>query len=290
MKIQKWIKTDFILLNEMLGNGIPVGKIIEIFGFEGCGKTTLALELSKCFSKTYYIDYEHELDENYVKGIGAKLSKLECPETFEEGIDNFFHSLKKNEKYDLLIIDTIGSAITNEQIEKDLKDNTIGSLSQKVTIFLRKAEKILKPMGITLILLNHKKDKIGIGFGGERYYTPGGRQIKYSSSIRLSITQKKDKIFDDGIISNIWCVRNKVAQGDYLRNCEYIIVRGKGIIKGEEGLRLGTELNIVKRQGQSFVIGKKSFRGKKEVIEFINSNDKIRMFINDRWNTRIKNK
>ena len=235
----KFIETDFVLLNRMLGGGVPVGKIIEIFGFEGCGKTTLAMELSKVFKQVYYMDFEHELDTRYAKSIGAKFATFKQPVTFEDGIDDFFRSLKRDkERCDLLIIDTIGSAITNEQLEKELKDNTVGSLPGKVTIFLRKAEKILKPLGITLILLNHKKETIGAGFG-DKYYTPGGRQIKYSASIRLSLTEKKNNVYeDDGIIVNIWTKKNKVAQEMIDKNCMYMIRRGLGMLRGEETFRI----------------------------------------------------
>lgn len=289
-KKPKFIETDFLLLNRMLGGGIPVGKIIEIFGFEGCGKTTLAMELSKEFKHVYYMDFEHELDTRYAESIGAKFATFKQPITFEDGIDDFFKHLKKGKKCDLLIVDTIGSSITNEQLEKDLKDNTVGSLSGKVTIFLRKAEKILKPLDITLILLNHKKETIGGGFGS-KFYTPGGRQIKYSASIRLSLTEKKNAIYPkpDGIIVNIWTTKNKVAQEMQDENCMYMIRRSLGLLRGEETFRLGLEANVIKKEGQSFKIASKSFRGKKAIIDFLCDPDnvKVREAINEKW--RVKN-
>jgi recombination protein RecA len=286
-KVKSWVKTDFILFNQMLGGGVPEGKIIEIYGFEGCGKTTLALELSKYFKSVYYIDYEHELDMEYVGKIGANLKNFIQPSSFEEGVDSLFHELKDGKRYDLVIIDTIGSAITNEQIEKDISESTMGSLAHKVTIFLRKAEKICKPLGMTIILLNHKKDLFGAGFG-EQHYTPGGRQIKYSASLRLSITQKKDTIYDDAIITNIWIKKNKVISYNEIQNCFYTIRRGLGIIKGEESFRLGSELEIIKKEGQMFLIGSKKFRGKKEVIDFLNYAPEVRNYINEKWYEKNK--
>jgi len=287
-RVKRWVETDFTLFNQMLGGGVPEGKIIEIYGFEGCGKTTLALELSKYFKSVFYIDYEHELDLEYVEKIGAKIKNIIQPISFEEGVDEIFHEFKEGKRYDLIIIDTIGSAITNEQIKKDISEATMGSLAQKVTIFLRKAEKILKPMNVTIILLNHKKDLFGAGFG-EQHYTPGGRQIKFSASVRLSITQKKDTIFDDSIITNIWVKKNKVISYNAIQNCFYTIRRGMGIIKGEESFRLGTELNIIKKEGQSFSIGSKKFCGKKEMIDFLNISEEVRKHINEKWYKKDKN-
>jgi len=288
MKKTEFLPTEFIRFNKMLAGelpgGIPTGKIIEIFGFEGCGKTTVALELSRIFKSVYYIDFENELDMEYVAMLDAHLSKVIQPVTFEEGIDLFFRDLKKK-KYDCLIVDTIGSAITEGEIEKELKDCTVGIRAQKVTIFCKKAEKILKPLGVTVILLNHKKDRIGSGFG-ERFYTPGGRQIKYSASIRLSITEKKCKIFDDAIITNIWTKKNKVAKKLDVPNIEYIIRRGKGISRGEEAMCLGLETGVVKKTGQTFKIGSKTFRGKVEVIEFLDAEVKVRKAIYDKWSDK----
>jgi len=285
VKATKWITSDFILLNQMLGGGIPVGHIIEVFGFEGCGKTTFALELSKLFKKPYMIDYEYALDKTYMDLLGVKLAKATQPVTFEEGVDNFFRALKKH-KFDCLIVDTIGSAISEAEIEKELKENTMGIRAQKVTVFCKKAEKICKPLGITVILLNHKKDRIGGGFG-DKYYTPGGRQIKFSASIRLSVTKKKCKDFpDDGIIMNIWTKKNKVAQNIPFQNCKYVIRRGMGIIRGEETMRLGIEAGVIKIDKQMYKIGSKSFRGKAKLIDFLNSEERVRAAINDKWTSK----
>jgi hypothetical protein len=165
----------------------------------------------------------------------------------------------------------------------------MGAQAQKVTIFLKKAEKILKPMGITTILLNHKKEVIGkAAFGGDRFYTPGGRYIKYASSIRLSVTQKADMVFSDGIVSNIWTKKNKVAHELLIPNCEYTIRRGKGISRGKEAFDLSLAIGLAKREGQSFKIGSKSFRGKEAFIEFLDGAEEIRKAIHDRWHQRDK--
>lgn len=284
----EWIKTDFVKLNYMLGGGIPKGKILEIFGFEGCGKTTLALELSKHFEKVYYIDYEHEIDIDYVEKLGAKVSRFTQPVTFEEGVDNFFKDLRKEAKktktknYDLLIVDTIGSAVSEVDIESDMSGKKYPALPGKVTIFCKKLEKICKPMGLTTILLNHKKVNLGDKFG-PKYRTPGGRQIKYSASIRISVTEKKERIFTDSIITNLWWKKNKVAENIPIKHAPYIVRRGKGIIRGEETFRLGLEIDLIKRAGNKYSIKSKEFTGKKETIDFLENNPKIREAINGKW-------
>lgn len=296
-KKSKAVQTDLIRLNEMCAGvapgGLPRAEIMEFFGFEECGKTTLAIELSKSFKKVYMIDYEYKFDFDYSKMIGGNFAKIVQPVTFEEGVDDFISEIRELHKkgkplYDCLIVDTIGSSVSEAEIEAELKENTMGIRAQKVTLFLKKAEKILKPFGVTTILLNHKKDKMGGGFG-EQYYTPGGRQIKFSCILRVSVTKKKCKIYDDGMIMNMWIKKNQFAQEHGAQNCQYIIRRGKGICRGVEMMEIGQEAGLIKKEGQMYKIGSKEFRGKAKMIEFLDEQPKVREAIAKAYYEKVSN-
>jgi len=288
MASTKFAVTEFMLLNDMLGGGIPIGKIIEIFGYEGCGKSTLGMELTKYFKRVYYIDFEHELDMDYAKMIGANITKIIQPATIEEGCDTFFHDYKEK-RYDLLIVDTIGAGISAEELENDLADNDMGISARKITRFVKKMEHILKPLGTTTILLNHKKDILGkSSFGGEKHYTPGGRYLRFAASFRLSVTKKSTKVYEDAIICNIWSKKDKVTHVDGIHNAEYMIRRGKGIIRGDECLHLALAMGMITHKGQCYHLASKSLRGIKEAIDFLDANPKVREAINARWNKSDK--
>lgn len=271
------IVTDLVYFNDMFGGKFPTGKIYEIFGFEHCGKTTLALELSKSFSAPYYIDMENELSEEYVRRIGNSNSVVTKPTTFEEGLDDFFKAIKNATPdkpiHDLLIIDTIGAAKCQAEIDAAMSDSTVGVLARKVTQFLKKAEALLKPLGITVICLNHKKDKIGGGFG-EKHYTPGGRYLDFAAAYRISVTKKASQVFKDkdSTIVNLWCKKDKANNELQRKNTSYTILRGKGIHRGVEGFALGIECKAIKKDGQSYLLGEVSVRGKEAMMDHLQDN------------------
>lgn len=283
MKKIKRIKTGLIRLDAMMGGGIPVGRIIEVYGYPHSGKTTLALEIAKVFKKTLLIDYEHETDPDYHKALNVKVDVVQ-PMTFEQGVDDFFKIVwnkgkVKKSKYDCLIVDSIGSAITNRQLEKDIADNTVGELAQAVTKWCRKAEKIFKPLGITAIVINHRKQKIG-GFGGE--YSTGGMQLKHSAGIRLALHGSKNRVHDDGVTCNIRQVKNKVCQSVPFDRCEYLIERGKGVSRGYEIFLEAEQKGIIKKSGHWYKIGEQKFQGLKALLEVLDSSAEIRNKLYDK--------
>jgi len=273
----KRIKTGLIRLDEMMGGGLPVGRIIEVYGYPHSGKTTLALEFSKVFKKTLLIDFEHETDPEYHKSLGANVDVVQ-PMTFEQGVDDFFKAVWnggkiKKSKYDCLIIDSIGSAITNKQLEKDIADNTVGELAQAVTKWCRKAEKIFKPLGITAIAINHRKKQIG-GFGGE--YSCGGMQLTHSSGIRLALHGSKNRIHDNGITCNIRQVKNKVSQNITFDTCDYLIERGKGFSRGYELFLQAEPAGVIVKSGHWYSIGEQKFNSLKSLLEVLDGSEEIR--------------
>ena len=311
---KKRVPTGLILFDQMVGGGLPRGCRIEIFGEEDCGKTTLALEISRAYKKPYYMEFEQKFDDEYAQSInptiGTEFKNMVQPFTIEEGVDDFIkkfraietanikirkenNKLKKGAKkkalkgqYDLLVMDTVGSAVTIDQIEKDMQDNDqVASLAIQMTRFLRsKAEKILSPKGCTLIMLNHKKEVIGSGFGdGDR--TPGGRHVKFTSIARFSITRKKTTIYDDAIDMGIWFRKNHINSKASIKKCRYLIKRGHGVVRGYETLQLGLMTKTIKEDGQFFVLGDYRMRGVKQMVEFLEANPNLRSAINEEYLT-----
>jgi len=277
MKAIKRIKTGLVNLDEMMGGGIPVGRIIEVYGYPHSGKSTLCLEISKAFKNTLLIDFEHETDPDYHKALGVKVDVVQ-PITFEQGVDDFFRVIwnggkVKKSKYDCLIIDSIGSAITNRQMEKDIADNTVGELAQKVTQWCRKAEKIFKPLEVTALVINHRKQKIG-GFGGD--YTPGGMQLKHSAGVRLALHHSKNRVHEDGITCNIRQVKNKVCQKVPFSTCEYLIERGLGISRGWELFEKAEQAGIIEKHGHWYHIGEQKFQGQKALVSVLDESAVLR--------------
>lgn len=273
----KRLATGLLNLDAMMGGGIPVGRIIEVYGYPHSGKTTLALEISKVFRKTLLMDFEHETDPDYHRALSVSCDVVQ-PMTFEQGVDDFFKVIwnggkVKNAKYDCLIIDSIGSAITNKQMEKDIADDTVGALAQKVTQWCRKAEKVFKPLGVTAIVINHRKQTIG-GFGGD--YTPGGMQLKHSAGIRLALHGSKNRIHEDGVTCNIRQVKNKVCQQIPFDKCEYLIERGKGISRGYEVFLIAEEAGIIEKRGHWYCIGEQKFQGQKALIDVLDDSAVLR--------------
>lgn len=286
MKHIEFVPTGLLRLDDMLGGGIPKGQFIEIYGYEYSGKTTLALEISKVFNNVLYVDFEHKSDPIYHNAIGAKVEVQEGV-VLEQSMDEVLKKIgdrakKKNKKlqYDLVIIDSLGASMPKAEYEADLVDSTIGALAKAITRFLRKASNVFPAYGITCIMVNHRKDKIGISFG-DSDYTPGGRQIKYSSLVRLALHRAGQKIYKDvdGNFCRIRQTKNQASSNVPFDKCEYLIIRGRGIIRGFEAFDIGLSTGLIKQGGHWFTIGNKKCKGAVEMIEFLEQHDRLRKVI-----------
>jgi recombination protein RecA len=290
-KKTKRISTEFFKLDEMLGGdnpGIPVGKGIEIGGFPGSGKTTLALEISKQFEKPCLIDWEYETDDDFLKMLGVKNLEILRPETWEEGVDSFFHKILKNKKkqYDLVILDSVGAAMTKRELEADVGDNIVGHKAIKVAQWAKKANSIYKRLGITCIALNHRHKEIG-AFGKD--YTPGGRALNHLVSVKLMMSKAKGKLGENSLSSNIVQIRNKTKDGNEYGRCSYQIVRGEGLSRGFESLELGIECGLIKISGAWYHFGEEKFNGMKSIVEVLDQEEELRKVIIDEWKSKINN-
>jgi recombination protein RecA len=279
------ISTGSISLNKALGvGGIPKGRIIEIFGPESSGKTTLALhivrEIQKNGGEAAFIDMEHALDIKYAKDIGIDLSRMKIsqPDMGEEAMI-IMETLAKTGEVDLIVIDSVSALTPKAEVEGKIGDNHIALLPRLMSQTCRKISPIASKTGTTIIFINQIRMKIETMFGNRSpETTSGGRALRFHSSVRLDIrkiSQLKVKDETVGIRVRVKVVKNKVASP--FKQAEFDILFNEGGISWEADLiNTGINLGIVNRSGNTY-----SFKDNKLGVGlensrlFLKENDKV---------------
>ena len=214
--------------------GVPRGKIIEIFGNESSGKTTLCLHIIKTAQElgciTAYIDAEHALDAKYAKAIGVDLSKMlvNQPESGERALDIAIDLIKK--KVDIVVVDSVAALVPEKELSGDMDKKSIGLQARMMGQALRKLTHIVKESNTAVIFINQVRDKIGVMFG-DKTTTPGGRALKFWAHLRLNIARiktLKHKGKKNAILARVIVRKSKVSTP--YRQCEFTIEFGKGIV------------------------------------------------------------
>ena len=276
------IPTGSIGLDAALGvGGLPRGRIVEIFGPESSGKTTLALhvvaEAQKMGGVAAYIDAEHAMDPEYAKKLGVKIDQLliSQPDTGEQGLD-IVDSLVRSGKMDVIVIDSVAALTPKDEIEGDMGAYHVGKQARLMSQALRKLTAIVAKSKTVVIFINQIRMQIGVMFGNPET-TPGGKALKFYTSVRLDIRRiaqiKKGEEIMGGRV-RVKVVKNKVAAP--FKQTEFDLMYNEGISKEGEMLALGEKMDIIKKSGSSYEYnGEKIGRGYDSARTFLKENPKV---------------
>ena len=277
------LSSGSILLDSCLGSGgYPKGRIIEIYGPESSGKTTLALTaVAEAQSKggiAAYIDAENSIDPEYAKNLGVNIDDLilSQPDSGEEALE-IVESLASSGVFSLIVVDSVAALVPKAELDGAMIDSSVGLQARMMSKAMRKITGVLSKNNCTVIFINQLRDKVGVIYGSNET-TTGGRALKFFASVRIDIRRSeaiKDGINIIGNTCNIKVVKNKVAPP--FRSCKIDIIYGKGISKEGELLDLGLEYGYVKRSGSWYEIyGERMGQGRETAKQFLAENTDIR--------------
>ena len=273
------ISSGSISLDIALGiGGYPKGRIIEIFGPESSGKTTFALhaiaEAQKKGGRAAFIDAEHALDPVYASKLGVNINELllSQPDNGEQALE-ICEALVRSGAISIIVIDSVAALVPQAEIEGEMGDSHVGLQARLMSQALRKLSGIVNKTNTVVIFINQLREKVGIMFGNPEV-TPGGRALKFYSSIRLEIRKGEQiKLGSDAIgnRTNIKVVKNKMAPP--FKSCSVDIVYGEGVSLTGEIVDLGVEAGVLEKSGAWYSYnGEKVGQGKENVKEWLKKN------------------
>lgn len=276
------IKTGSALLDQTLGiGGFPKGRIIEIFGNESSGKTTIALQsVAECLNnngRVAYIDAENSLDINYITAMGIDPNKLLIarPESGEQAF-SIIDALIKTNMIDLIVVDSVAALVPESELKGEISDQNIGAHARLMSKGLRMLQNTISKSNVCVIFINQLREKVGIMFGNPEV-TTGGRALKFFSSIRLDV--RKSELLKSGndvtgIKTKITVVKNKLAPP--LKHCFVDIFFGKGYDYKNEIINFALDYEIIKKSGSWLYYGdKKICQGKTQLENHLKENNEL---------------
>lgn len=280
--------------------GYPKGRIIEIYGPESSGKTTFALhaiaEIQKNGGRAAFIDAEHALDPVYAKNLGVNINELllSQPDTGEQALE-ICEALVRSNAINIVVIDSVAALVPQAEIDGEMGDSHVGLQARLMSQALRKLSGTINKTKTIAIFINQLREKVGIMFGNPET-TPGGRALKFYSSVRLDVRRSESIKVGDAIMGNkttIKVVKNKVAPPFKVANVD--IMYGEGVSREGEIIDLGTDAGILEKTGAWYAYnGEKLGQGKENVKLLLKENIKLRDEIENKirefYNIDIKNK
>ena len=277
------VSSGSLTLDIALGvGGYPKGRIIEIYGPESSGKTTFALEaiaeVQKAGGKAAFIDAEHALDPVYAKNLGVDINDLllSQPDTGEQALE-ICEALVRSEAISIVVIDSVAALVPQAEIEGEMGDSHVGLQERLMSQALRKLSGTISKTNTIAIFINQLREKVGVLFGNPET-TPGGRALKFYSTIRLDVRRGEQIKNGDNVIgnkTNVKIVKNKVAPPFKTASVE--IMYGQGVSREAEILDLASEIGIVDKSGAWYSYnGEKIGQGKENAKQFLRDNPTIK--------------
>ena len=261
--------------------GFPKGRIIEIYGPESSGKTTIALqavaEVQKAGGRAAFIDAEHALDPVYSKQLGVNIDELllSQPDTGEQALE-ICEALVRSEAVNIVVIDSVAALVPQAEIEGEMGDSHVGLQARLMSQALRKLSGTINKTKTTAIFINQLREKVGVMFGNPET-TPGGRALKFYSTIRLDIRRGEQIKMGENILgnkTNIKVVKNKVAPP--FKTAVVDIMYGKGVSKSGEIVDIGSNLDIIEKSGAWYAYnGEKIGQGRENAKLYLENNPDI---------------
>ena len=276
------ISSGSIALDVALGiGGYPKGRIIEIYGPESSGKTTFALhaiaEAQKAGGKAAFIDAENSLDPQYAARLGVDINELllSQPDNGEQALE-ITEALVRSGAISVIVIDSVAALVPQAEIEGEMGDSHVGLQARLMSQALRKLAGVINKTGTIAIFINQLREKVGVMFGNPEV-TPGGRALKFYSSIRLDIRRSESIKMGTDIIGNkvnVKVVKNKMAPP--FKSCQVDIMYGTGISKEGEVIDLGSDAGIIEKAGAWYSYnGEKIGQGKENAKDYLKANPQV---------------
>ena len=273
------ISTGSLTLDMALGiGGVPRGRIVEIYGPESSGKTTVALhvvaETQKTGGEAAYIDVENALDPVYAKALGVDIDRLlvSQPSSGEQALD-IAEALIRSGAIDVVVVDSVAALVTQQEIEGDMSSSHVGLQARLMSQALKKLSGAVAKSNCVIIFINQLREKIGVMYGNPET-TPGGRALKFYASVRIEIRRAEQLKEGSEVYGNhVKCkiVKNKVAPP--FKTAEFDIIYGKGIAKSGEVVEIGLQLGFITKSGSWFSYeGQRIAQGKENARKYIESN------------------
>ncbi len=275
------IPTGCLNLDFALGvGGLPRGRIVEVYGPESSGKTTLALHVvasaQKNGGEAAYIDVEHALEPAYARALGVDIDNLliSQPDTGEQALE-ITEQLVRSGALDVVVIDSVAALLPRSELEGEMGESSVGVVARLMSQALRKLAGVVSKTGCIVIFINQLREKIGVMYGNPET-TPGGRALKYFASVRIDMRRIETLKNGSEMIGNrtrAKVIKNKVAPP--FKEAEFDIIYGQGISKVGEIIDLAVKLELIDKAGAWFTVGDVRLQGRDNVREYLEQNPEV---------------
>ena len=275
------ISTGSLSLDLALGiGGVPRGRIVEIYGPESSGKTTLAMHIlasaQKNGGEAAFIDVEHALDPTYARALGVDIDNLliSQPDTGEQALE-ITEQLVRSGAVDVIIVDSVAALLPRSELEGEMGDSSVGVIARLMSQALRKLTGAVSKTNTIVVFINQLREKIGVMYGNPET-TPGGRALKYFSSVRIDVRRIETMKVGGEMVGNrtrAKIVKNKVAPP--FKEAEFDIIYGEGISKIGEIIDLAVKLELIDKAGAWFTVGEQRLQGRDSVKTYLQENPEV---------------